>query len=308
MSASSSDKITDTRNAARPNSAKASGTRSAGGTTLACDSLVGWPTVSKVHFVTYQIDANSNPVAGTQLDCTGIVSGNSLTSIVVVDGTDAGNAVNDVVEMLPTANWGHELFTALTKEHNQLDGSHKAITTDTITVTSGSTLPAGDIGTADIAAGAITTAKLATGIQPATVASNPYKFSVYRTASYTAVSATPTAMPYDTKTFDTGSNVDVVTNKGRFTAPIAGFYQFNARYSTPGTSNIDIIYLYKNGSEALRGNEHFYTANPMGVIVSGLLQLAANDYIEVYYNINGTPAVDVGQSLNYFQGFLVSAT
>lgn len=160
MSASTNDKISDTRNAARPNSARASGTRAAGGTSLACDSLTGWPTVSKVHFVTYKIDANSNPVAGTQLDCTGIVSGNSLTSIVVVDGTDAGNAVNDVVEMLPTANYGHELFTALTKEHNQLDGSHKAITTDTITVTSGSTLPAGDIGTADLAASAVTTAKI----------------------------------------------------------------------------------------------------------------------------------------------------
>lgn len=172
MSASTGDKITDTRNAARPNSARATGTRSAGGSSLACDSLAGWPTASKVHFVTYQIDSNSDPVTGTQLDCYGIVSGNSITSFTVVDGSDTGNSVGDVVEMLPTAAWGQDLADALTSTHNRSGGLKSGLTitsptlvtptVDTLTVTSGTTLPAGDIGTADIAAGAITQAKLNT--------------------------------------------------------------------------------------------------------------------------------------------------
>lgn len=153
------DKITDVRNAARPNSTTVSSPRSVGGTTLACANLTGWPTASKIHFVTYQIDSNSNPIAGTQLDCYGIVSGNNIGSFTVVDGTDAGNAVGDKVEMLPTAGWGQDLADALTTEHNRT-GTHKNITTDTITVSSGSTLPAGDIGTADLAASAVTTAKI----------------------------------------------------------------------------------------------------------------------------------------------------
>jgi hypothetical protein len=52
------------------------------------------------------------------------------------------------------------------EEHKQT-GAHSDITADTITtptltVTSGTTLPAGDIVTADLAAGAVTNAKLAT--------------------------------------------------------------------------------------------------------------------------------------------------
>lgn len=166
--ASITDKITDTRNAARPNSALVTAPRSTGGTTLTCDNLVGWPTASKVHFVTYRIDSNSVPVPGTQLDCYGIVSGSNIGSFTVVDGTDTGNAVNDVVEMLPTAAWGQDLSDALTNQHTRV-GAHQGITTDTITVTSGTTLPAGDIGTADLAAASVTADKLATGAQTAAV-------------------------------------------------------------------------------------------------------------------------------------------
>lgn len=162
MAAAGTDKITDTRNAARPNSARATGTRSSGGTSLACDNLAGWPTASKVHFVTYQIDSDSNPVVGTQLDCTGIVSGNTIGSFTVVDGTDTGNSVNDVVEMLPTAAWGQDLSDALMNQHTRT-GAHTGVTTDTLIVTSGTTLPAGDIGTADIADSGVTPAKLLTG-------------------------------------------------------------------------------------------------------------------------------------------------
>lgn len=131
MSASTNDKITYTRNSARPNSARVSSPRSAGGTTLACDSLTGWPTASKVHFVTYQIDTNSDVVAGTQLDCYGIVSGNSIGSLYVVDGTDNGNSVGDVVEMMPTAGWGQDLAEGIAVEHT-LAGVHNSTAATTI--------------------------------------------------------------------------------------------------------------------------------------------------------------------------------
>ena len=127
--ASVNDKITDTRNSDRPNSARVSSTRSVGGTTLACNDLTGWPTASKVHGVTYQIDSNSNPVDGTQIDFYGIVSGNNITSFTVVDGTDNGNSVNDVVEMLPTAAWGQDLSDALILEHDRTGGHTTAAVT-----------------------------------------------------------------------------------------------------------------------------------------------------------------------------------
>lgn len=180
MSASTNDKVTDVRNAARPNSARVTVGRNSGGTTLTCDNLTGWPTASKVHFVTYTVDSSSNPVAGTQLDCYGIVSGNAIGSFHVVDGTDTGNVIGDYVEMLPTAAWGQDLADALTNQHTRV-GAHQGVTTDTIstsgnatvggtlgvtgaaTLSGGTTLPAGDIATADVADDAITAAKMING-------------------------------------------------------------------------------------------------------------------------------------------------
>jgi hypothetical protein len=132
MAASTGDKITDARNAARPASTTVSAPRSAAGSTLSCASLTGWPTASKVHFVTYKIDSSSNPIAGTQLDCSAIVSGSDLTSFTVLDGTDTGHAIGDVVEMLPTASWGQDLADALTSQHSRT-GAHTAVTATSIT-------------------------------------------------------------------------------------------------------------------------------------------------------------------------------
>lgn len=137
MSAGSTNKFTDTFNSANPNVAKVTSGRTSGATTLACDNLAGWPTVSKVHFSTYQIDTNNDIVAGTQIDWEGVVSGNNVGSLVRKAGaSDAGNEIGDIVEMNPTGSWGHDLYTGLTAEHNQ-DGTHAAVTatsvsTDTI--------------------------------------------------------------------------------------------------------------------------------------------------------------------------------
>jgi hypothetical protein len=61
----------------------------------------------------------------------------------------------------------------------------------------------------------------------------PCAFSVYRNAAFTTSANQTTPLPFDTKIFDFGNNVDVVTNKGRFTAPVAGLYFFSA-YSGSG--------------------------------------------------------------------------
>lgn len=127
MSAGSTNKFTDTFNSANPNVAKVTSSRTALATTLSCDNLAGWPTVSKVHFSTYQIDTNNAVVPGTQIDWEGVVSGNNIGTLVRKAGaTDAGNAVGDIVEMNPTGSWGHDLYSGLTTEHNQ-DGTHSAI-------------------------------------------------------------------------------------------------------------------------------------------------------------------------------------
>lgn len=165
MSASTSDKITDTRNAARPNSARVTSPRNAGGTSLVTDDLSGWSTASKVHFVTYRLDSSSNIVAGSQLDCTGIVSGNTINSLTVVDGTDNGSSVNDVVEMLPTAAWGQDLADALTVSHERTGVLKDDIVTTAKIASSAVTadeIASNAVITAKILDSNVTTAKIAT--------------------------------------------------------------------------------------------------------------------------------------------------
>ncbi len=151
----------------------------------------------------------------------------------------------------------------------------------------------------------------ATTVVPMNLASNPYKFYVYRAAALTYTNQT--VMPFDTKIFDTSSNVDVVTNKGRFTAPIAGFYHFDATLSfqTAGASVAYAAQLYKNGIRILQGkvSVNMYNGGYQEASqVSGMLQLVAGDYIEVGGQSAGTISTLTGASETWFQGFLVSAT
>jgi hypothetical protein len=138
---------------------------------------------------------------------------------------------------------------------------------------------------------------------------NPYKFSVYRSAAYTSTVATSTRMPYDTKDFDTGSNVDIVTNTGRFTAPVSGFYQFNAVITLSANQPRFFIEFYKNGSGWIRGTDAAPgTGGTLGSIASAHIQLVAGDYIEVFYYCSAAQALDVTTRHTSFSGFLVSIT
>lgn len=313
--ASISDKITDIRNAARPNSARVSSGRSAGGTTLSCDNLAGWPTASKVHFVTYTIDSNSNPVSGTQLDCVGIRSGNDITSFTVIDGTDTGNSINDVVEMLPTAAWGQDLADALTVGHERT-GAHKAslpltspiLTTPVIADYTSATHTHATNGQG----GKITSAGITSFDTSLTTISNPYKFLAYATGYATFPNASFTKVQLFNETYDTNSNFD--TTLSRYTAPVSGFYIFNGAIQFNVFANTHMAAsLFKNGAEIQRGNEldaGTATQNRSLLLGSSPIQVTAGDFFEMYgyQSQGGVATVQGGVEATYFSGYLLSRT
>lgn len=146
------------------------------------------------------------------------------------------------------------------------------------------------------------------GKQSSAVLTNPYKFRVYRNAALNTVTGNvATKVPFDTKTYDTSSNVDIVTNIGRFTAPIAGFYFFTSTVQTISTANLRAD-LYKNGAVASGGLNNGGSGVNQGSTVSDTIQLAAGDYVEVYVTAATAVAYFAGASGVYFSGFLVSAT
>lgn len=138
--------------------------------------------------------------------------------------------------------------------------------------------------------------------------SNPYKFSVYRSSAWTTANGSFGKVQFDSELYDTGSNYDNATNY-RFTAPIAGFYQFNASVYLNCSANAGyIIALRKNGLDVAVGSGGVPAqAFSCGWPISALLQLAATDYVEVYFYSNGV-AGGTGAAQVYFNGFLVSGT
>lgn len=173
MAADKNDKISRTANGGIPVVASVTSPRSVGVTTLSVDTQTNWPTGSGIKFSTFKTKTNSDGsksrISSTQTDWRGVTNGtNTITSMVYTGGlADPGNAVGDAVVLGPTAQWADDFAAAMSNQHNQLDGSHKGITTDTIattgnatvggtlTVTTGTTLPNNDIQANELATSAI---------------------------------------------------------------------------------------------------------------------------------------------------------
>lgn len=161
-----------------------------------------------------------------------------------------------------------------------------------------------------IATGAITSTKIS-GIDKSltTTDSNPYKFSVYRTAAQNTSAGAEIKINFDGEYFDTNSNFDSTTNY-RYTVPVSGFYQVSGYVNVsanPGT--FLLACLYKNGSILSRGVQTNNSAAG-GVSYSDLIQLTAGDYIELFVFASNTVAMDVANvhTRPRFSGYLVSRT
>lgn len=131
------------------------------------------------------------------------------------------------------------------------------------------------------------------------------KFHVYRAAAYTAVATTATLMPYDTKIFDTGSNYNISTNV--FTAPVNGYYQFNASLVSNVAMARSFLSFWRNGAELIRGADNQSTNGSTSHSV--FVYMAANDTASIYYYVGGAYALSQGTSTfypNQFSGYLVS--
>ena len=167
---------------------------------------------------------------------------------------------------------------------------------DTITIPSGAT---------------ITNNGTATGFGSTPVAGTE-SFFVTKSSSddQTLSNNTTTKITFDTEGVDAGNNF--ASNK--YTVPSAGKYFFEAQVK--GESNLDskiatfTIYIYKNGSIVL-ANDNELTAGYEKKItknVSGVLDLAQNDYLEVYLIINWGSSATLSakggsQGTTHFLGF-----
>lgn len=264
-----------------------------GGSSITVTSTTNWPTATGLTFAIDRaevIDGETVRIDGTYCEFVGTVaSSTSITNVSKAFGPDQDYPAGSLTRVyIPVSSerenrivqWG-------TAQHKQ-DGTHDDITATSINVSGSVTLPAGSTS--------------------ALALTNPYKFSAYRNGAQNLTASTSTKIQFETESYDTGSNYDNATNF-RFTAPVAGFYRFNAQALVGMQSgNTYYIFLAKNGAEVRRGDQLSANATTgVSIGVEATLQLAANDYIEVFaFNGAGTSALTVGPAFVYFDGELRS--
>lgn len=137
---------------------------------------------------------------------------------------------------------------------------------------------------------------------------NPYKFSVYRNAGASTGSGTPAKLSFDTEEYDTNGNFA----SGTYTAPVSGFYRFDANIDLSTAATYLILMIYKNGSLYKKLNQNQASTGTAAWSIGGgtEMQLAANDTIEIYTQANGAATLAVGNApiACFFTGHLISKT
>jgi len=131
--------------------------------------------------------------------------------------------------------------------------------------------------------------------------------SVYNTSNQSINSSTLTAITFNSESFDTDTFHSTSTNTSRFTIPSGkgGKYLVSATLNFgSNATGVRYISLYKNGAAVIYGNSiPGSSAGGTAPVMSYVIDLAVNDYIELYAYQSTGGAFDVlgGSTLTVFQ-------
>jgi len=124
---------------------------------------------------------------------------------------------------------------------------------------------------------------------------------VTKSASQSISNNTDTALTWNTETFDTNGLHDNAVNNSRLTAQVAGKYQVSggARFDTNGTGRRQ-LYIKKNGTSiySLLEPAAPNASVPTVYVITGLVDLAVGDYVELWVFQNSGGALDLTASFS----------
>ena len=148
-------------------------------------------------------------------------------------------------------------------------------------------------------------------LTPARPAFRAFLSSNTGNVNYQGGNAAATDFIFDSESYDIGGNYN--TSNGKFTAPIAGLYHFNANIYGSGTedgaSMWCSVYIFVNGVQASRTIEDPQGGNYGMPQISDNLQLTAGQEVTIRLGSGADTSINVSGSsdgsITNFSGFLI---
>jgi hypothetical protein len=137
----------------------------------------------------------------------------------------------------------------------------------------------------------------------------PAFFAYPPASNQSLTNGTWTKVTLSNTSWNVGTTYGYSTANSRFTAPVAGYYYIagSAYFASSTNMTAARLALYYNGSASFYGPFTPIATTDAITTVTGMYQLAAGDYIELYaYTTGGTGQVIVQySSYTYMQGMFV---
>lgn len=279
-----------------------------GATSIVVASTANWPTATGT---TFAIDRSENVggverrIEGTYCEFVGVVSSaTSITSVSKVFGTAQDYPAGSTTRVyIPVSSERENRLVEWGLVHANQNGTLKDNSVGAAQISSGA------VGESELATGSVATTKVIDAAITPPKWTNPYKFHAYRNGAWTGESG---KINLDAEVFDSNNNFDITTNY-RYTAPVNGFYQISFCASSAQNNGTGYgAYIRKNGTTSVISGSFQIAAFTNGFNVrssgSGIIQLAAGDYLELMYVGGGSVAGTTGSDATYMGGHLVSET
>lgn len=177
-------RITDS-NTGRPVIAKLASGKATGAATVTLTVATNWTTTTKVHIAIYLVTSAGVKDPTSQAEYEGTLVGTTISNLTLTGGTDRAYTTDAYVEITPTAKYAKDLYDGLTTSHNP-DGTLLPAAVQTAIGT-------GTISSTNIAADAVTDAKLIYGKVRTRVGGSAVDWTLPGTTTYD-YSATNTFM------------------------------------------------------------------------------------------------------------------
>lgn len=247
MAASINDLFNEPTTTTRPNPATTTAVKTNGASSVTVDSTDGWATATAVHFTMYEVDADNEKVANTQVDYKGIVnSSTTINNLVVTAGTDREFPIGSKVICAPTAAWGDDLVEGLLVSHDQ-DGTLKAGAVDATAVLADDVVTRAKINDADqigIAGSYAPQGYMVNGKIVTSVASNDLTVAIKTLAGTDPSSTDPVHVRIGNTVRTITSALSVTKNDGT--------NWFNSGSASLATNEIDyFVYLGYNATDGV---------------------------------------------------------